>query len=102
MKFNKAKCKVLHLGQCSPKHRYKLGREWLKRSSEEDLGMLVDERFSMSLQYVLAAQKANCIPGCIKKSVTSRLRQLILPLYSALMRPHLEYCIQFSPALFAC
>ena len=60
--------------------------------------MLVDEKFNMSQQCVLAAQKANCILGCIKRSVTSRSRGVILPLYSALMRPHLEYCIQFWDA----
>ena len=49
----------------------------------------------MSQQYVLTAQKANCMLGCIKRSVTSRLREVILPFYSALMRPNLEYYIQF-------
>jgi len=58
----------------------------------------VDEKLDMSHQCVLAAQKANCILGCIKRSVASRLREGILPLYSALVGPHLESCIQlWSP-----
>ncbi|GAB0203207.1 hypothetical protein GRJ2_002786300 [Grus japonensis] len=87
MKFNNAKCNL--------KHKYKLGREWIESSPEEkDLGVLIDEKLNMSRQCTLAAQKASHVLGCIKRGVTSRSREVILPLYSALVRPHLEYCVQ--------
>ncbi|CAM5079100.1 unnamed protein product [Natator depressus] len=96
MRFNKDKCRVLHLEQKNPMHRYRLGTDGLSSSSaEKDLGIKVDEKLDMSQHCALVAKQANGILGCISRSFASRSREEIIPLYLALVRPHLEYCIQF-------
>ncbi|KAK4829271.1 hypothetical protein QYF61_002663 [Mycteria americana] len=101
MKFNKSKCQILHLGWSNAGQKYKLGDKWLESSpAEKDLGMLVDSRVNMSQQCAQAAKRAKCILGCIKHSITSQSKDVIILLYSALVQPHLEYCVQFCAPQF--
>ncbi|KAJ7407443.1 hypothetical protein BTVI_63170 [Pitangus sulphuratus] len=87
-KFNKGKCRVLHLGKKEPRAPVQAAG---KKLSGEGSGVLVDYKLSMSQQ---VDQEASGILGYLRKSVVSRLREVILSLYSALVKPHLQCCVQ--------
>ncbi|CAM4621975.1 unnamed protein product [Caretta caretta] len=101
MKFNSEKCKVMHLGINNKNFSYKLGTHQLEVTEEEkDLGVLVDHRMTVSRQCDMAVKKANAVLGCIRRGISSRDKEVLVPLYKALVRPHLEYCVQFWSPMF--
>jgi len=90
----KVKYKVLHLHQGSSQYRYKLEDEQIKSSpTKKDLGCWWMKNWTRFGN--LRLQKANCILGYIKRSIVNRSREVILLLYSALVRDQLEHSVQF-------
>ena len=80
MRFNKAKCKVLHMGRGSPRYQNRLGGGGTGSSpTEKDLGVLGGEELGTTRRCALIAQKANRALGCIPSSAGSRAREGVLP-----------------------
>jgi len=96
MRFNKSKCRILHLGRKNHMHQHRLGNDLMgRRFAEKDVSVLVNKRLAMSQKCTFVAGRANGILGCIKKRMASRSREVIFSLYSAVVRSHLECCVQF-------
>jgi len=95
------KCRVLYQGRNNPRHQYMLDADQLESSSAERyLQDLVETKLNRSQQCVQAAKKASGILSCTRQSTASRSKEVILPLCSVPVRPHLEFRVQFWTAWY--
>ena len=95
MLFNFQKCKCLHAGHGNTGVNYEMGGTIIcKTVKEKDLGVTMNANMKVSEQCRIAASKGNQILGMIRRNITYKEKGLIVPLYKAIVRPHLEYCIQ--------
>ena len=101
MLFNFGKCKCLHIGPGNTSMTYEMGGTILSTTvKEKDLGVTMNANMKVSEQCRIAASKGNQVLGMIRRNISYKDKSLIVPLYKAIVRPHLEYCIQaWSPYL---
>ncbi|KAJ7412188.1 hypothetical protein BTVI_47133 [Pitangus sulphuratus] len=95
MKFNKGKCQILHLGWGNPGCT-NMGNEMLE-SSATGKGLQGPGQWQVEHESAVPWQPGGptVVLECIRQSITSQSREVIVLLYSALGRPHLDYCVQF-------
>lgn len=95
MDFNAKKCKVMHFGNINLQSEYLINGAILDTSNvERDLGVLISNDLKSAQQCAKAVKTGNKVLGMIKRTFTSRKPEIMIPLYKALVRPHLEYCVQ--------
>ena len=99
MLFNFGNCKCLHTGPGNTGMNYEMGGTILSKTvKEKDLGvsyiLSMNANMKVSEQCRIAASKGNQVLGMIHRNITYKEKSLIVPLYKAIVRPHLEYCIQ--------
>ena len=101
MLFNFGKCKCLHTGPGNTGMNYDMGGTILSKTvKEKALGVSINANMKVSEQVIIAASKGNQVLGMIRRNITYKGKNLIVPLNKAIVRPHLEYCIQaWSPYL---
>lgn len=99
MMFNKEKCKVLHRGGITPCTNTSWWTTAWKATSQKKTDVLIDNNLNMSQQCALTANTTNSLQGYIRESFGSRLREVIFPLSSELVR-HLECWVQFCATYY--
>ena len=95
MLFNFGKCKGLHTGHGNEDAQYTMGGTVLNTTlKEKDLGLTISADMKVSEQCGIAAAKGKQVLGLIRRNIVYKEKELIIPLYKTIVRPHLEYCIQ--------
>ena len=96
MANNFVKCKCLHTGPGNTGMNYEMGGTILSKTVKEnlDLRVTMNANMKVSEQYRIAASKGKQVLGMIRRNITYKEISLIVPLYKAITRPHLEYCVQ--------
>lgn len=90
------KCKIMHIGFKNPKASYSLDCTAINATKEErDLGIIISDDLKCVRQCSSAVSGASQILGCIGKGINSRDRKDVMTLCRSLVRPHLEYLVQF-------
>ncbi|KAJ7424845.1 hypothetical protein WISP_26387 [Willisornis vidua] len=92
VRFNETKCRVLSLGHSNSMQCYRLRESGWKMTQH---GTVCQHWLNTSQQCAQVAKKANGILACIRNSVISRTGAVTVPLYLALVRLHLKYCVHF-------
>ena len=95
MLFNFGKCKCLHIGPGNTSMTYAMGGTSLSITvKEKDFGVTMNANMKVSEQCRIAASKGKQVLGMIRRNVTYKEKRLIVPLFKAIVRPHIAYCIQ--------
>ena len=101
LKFNKEKCKVLHIGKNNPNYTYKMDDYLLgNTAAEKDLGVTVDTNLTFEEHINETVKKANRLVGMISHFISHKTPDIMIPLFKTLVRPVLEYGnVVWSPKL---
>ena len=99
LEFNTNKGKVLHFGNNNGSRNYMMNGSVLESSNiEKDLGVMISDDLKCTSHIDYVVLKASRLLGMLHRSIQSKVKAIILPLYTSLVRPHLEYCVQaWSP-----
>ena len=96
LQFNTSKCKVLHIGKNNPNYDYYMksenGINKLEATfAEKDLGVIIDPNLSFDAHITATVKKANRLAGLLMRNIAYKHKDIIIPLYKALIRSILEY-----------